>query len=187
MDVAGRSVANAVIAVLPRVPDMRQAVGYFTVGSGALNPLTGGRLYELGREHFLQQPMYDKAGQAIVPPLWTLPSLEQFRDMFAGRAHQSASMKRLMYLADLYGEYANIQCVFDTTNAQRVLGDLDDEECAQLDFDVRQIDWTTYIRDVHIPGLRRHVLRSARPEEARSMSGSRATSGGSRSTGRRTV
>jgi fatty acyl-CoA reductase len=152
-------VANAVVAVLPRVPDMRRAIGYYTVGSGALNPLTGGRLYELGREYFLQQPMYDKAGRAIVPPQWTLPSPERFREMFAAQAERSLTMKRLMYLANLYTGYANIECVFDTTNAQHLLDELDDADRAQLDFDVRRIDWRTYIQDVHIPGLRRHVLR----------------------------
>ena len=152
-------VANALVAVLPLVPGMRQAIGYFTLGSGAINPLTGGLLYELGREYFLRQPLHDRAGQAIVPPPWTLPSPGRFREMFAGQAQNSTSMKRLMYLADLYEQYANIECIFDTTNSQRLLDGLDDADRALLDFDVRRIDWRAYIQDVHIPGLRRHVLR----------------------------
>ena len=53
----------------------------------------------------------------------------------------------------------NADCVFDTSNTQRLLDELDERDRAALDFDVRQIDWRRYIQDVHIPGLRRHVLR----------------------------
>jgi len=34
---------------------------------------------------------------------------------------------------------------------------------ALLDFDVRRIEWRTYIQDVHIPGLKRHILGEAAP------------------------
>lgn len=33
------------------------------------------------------------------------------------------------------------------------------EEKAQFHFDVRSIDWTDYITNVHIPGLRKHVMK----------------------------
>jgi fatty acyl-CoA reductase len=49
--------------------------------------------------------------------------------------------------------------VFDTSNTQRLLEDLDEADRTALDFDVRRIDWRSYLQDVHIPGLRRHVLR----------------------------
>ena len=67
-------------------------------------------------------------------------------------------------LADLYEGYTNADCVFDTANTDRLLGRLHDEDRTLLDFDVRRIQWRSYIQDVHIPGLRRHVLK----EDARS-------------------
>jgi fatty acyl-CoA reductase len=33
------------------------------------------------------------------------------------------------------------------------------EEKAAFHFDVRSIDWTDYITNVHIPGLRKHVMK----------------------------
>jgi hypothetical protein len=78
--------------------------------------------------------------------------------MLAG-GPRSTTMKRLMYLADLYASYTNADYVFDTTNTDQLLGRLDDRERTLLDFDVRRIDWRSYIQDVHIPGLRRHVLK----------------------------
>jgi len=150
-------VANAVVAVLPHAAGMQREVGYFTVGSGALNPLTGARLYELTYEHFLQRPMYDRRGAPIAPPRWTFPSSGRFRKMFAG--NRSTTTKRLLQLADLYESYTNVGCVFDTANTQRLLDELHRDDRGLLDFDMRQIDWRSYIQDVHIPGLQRHVLR----------------------------
>jgi thioester reductase-like protein len=151
-------VANAIVALLPRVADL-DSIGYYTIGSGALNPLTGARLYEISREYFLRQPMLDRYQRPIPPPLWTFPTPERFREMLAGEGRRSTTAKRLMYLADLYESYANADYVFDTANIGQLLGELDSRDRGLLDFDVRRIDWRTYLQDVHIPGLRRHVLK----------------------------
>jgi nucleoside-diphosphate-sugar epimerase len=150
-------VANAVVALLPRVPDLN-TIGYYAIGSGASNPLTGAALYEISREYFLRQPMFDRRGEPIPPPRWTFPSPERFREMFAGEP-RSMTTKRLLYLADLYTGYINADYVFDTTRTDDLLAELDDRDRARLDFDVRHINWRSYIQDVHIPGLRRHVLK----------------------------
>uniref|UniRef100_A0A0D9VPY8 Fatty acyl-CoA reductase C-terminal domain-containing protein n=1 Tax=Leersia perrieri TaxID=77586 RepID=A0A0D9VPY8_9ORYZ len=36
---------------------------------------------------------------------------------------------------------------------------MSEEEKARFHFDVRSIDWTDYITNVHIPGLRKHVMK----------------------------
>jgi hypothetical protein len=123
-----------------------------------VNPLTGADLYDLGSEHFRRQPMRDRQGLPIPVPHWTQPTPERFREMFAD-APRSMTTKRLLYLADLYASYANADFVFDAVNIEPVLNGLDDRERALLDFDVRRIDWRAYIQNVHIPGLRRHVLK----------------------------
>jgi thioester reductase-like protein len=151
-------VANAVVALLPHVPAMT-AIGYYTLGSGAANPLTGAQLYDVSREYFLRQPMLDRRGRPIPPPQWTFPAPARFRETISGEAARSTTMKRLLYLADLYESYANSAFVFDTAHTSQLLRDLDECDRAHLDFDVRRIDWRSYIQDVHIPGLRRHVLK----------------------------
>jgi nucleoside-diphosphate-sugar epimerase len=159
-------VANADVTLLPHVAEMRTSIGYFTVGSGALNPLTGARLYDITREYFLRDPMHDRNGEPIPPPCWTFPTPERFREMFNGGAGRGATVKRLLYLADLYETYVNVGCVFDTTNTQRLLDELDDTDREHLDFDVRQIEWRSYLQDVHMPGLRRHVVRDRSSKHA---------------------
>jgi hypothetical protein len=156
-------VANAVVAVLPRVADLRRTIGYFTVGSGALNPLTGGQLYKLTADYFARTPMRDRRGRPIAPSRWTFPTPEDFRASLAGM--KSPSVKRLLYLADLYESYTNISTVFDTTNTRAVFDDLPEADRQTLDFDVRRIDWRAYVQDVHLPGLRRHVLAEVIAQE----------------------
>ena len=151
-------VANAVLAVLPHVAESKE-IRYYTVGSGALNPLTGAMLYEFSYDYFTRHPMHDRRGQPIPARQLTFPTIERFREMFADQARRSSSIKRLLYLADLYETYMSATSVFDTTNTQRLLDDLDSSDRTTFDFDVKQIDWRAYIQDVHIPGLRRHVLR----------------------------
>jgi nucleoside-diphosphate-sugar epimerase len=158
-------VANALLATLPRVAET-QDIAYYTVGSGALNPLTGAQFSEITYDYFARHPMYDRNGEPIPPRRLTFPTYERFREMYSG--DRSMSMKRLMYLAELYESYMNINCVFDTSNTQQLLDELHEADRAALDFDVRGIDWRSYLQDIHFPGLRRHVLREGgRPREIR--------------------
>ncbi|MEZ5293657.1 MAG: SDR family oxidoreductase [Vicinamibacterales bacterium] len=154
-------VANALLALLPRLAGTRD-VAYYTVGSGAQNPLTGTEIHEVTYDYFVRHPMFDRRGQPIAPTRLTFPTYDEFRARYAGNG-RGATTKRLLYLADLYETYMNTPCVFDTANTQALLDDLDESERAALDFDVRRIDWRSYLQDVHIPGLRRHVLGEADP------------------------
>ena len=152
-------VANAILAILPRVRRSRD-VGYYAIGTSSQHPITGAEIHDLSYEYFRRHPMRDRGGEPIqVQRLTWCPTYAEFHARYAGQARRSASIKRLLYLADLYDTYLNSGCVFDTTNTQRVLEELDAADRALLDFDVRQIDWRHYIQDVHLPGLRRHVLR----------------------------
>lgn len=159
-------VANAVLAVLPHVGDMRRQVGYYAVGSSSLNPVTGARLYDLASEYFLRDPIVDRHGRPIRPPRWTFPSQEQFPALIAGLGSEAA-LKRLQYLAHLYGPYANADCIFDTSNTQDLLASLAGADREALDFDVRRIDWRAYMHEVHFPGLRRKILRDGNPRRQR--------------------
>ncbi|KAI3677016.1 hypothetical protein L1987_86634 [Smallanthus sonchifolius] len=48
---------------------------------------------------------------------------------------------------------------FDNSNTQRLMGMMSEEERKTFGFDVGKIDWRDYISNVHIPGLRRHVMK----------------------------
>jgi nucleoside-diphosphate-sugar epimerase len=151
-------VANAILAILPRLRQS-SAVQYYTVGSGSRNPITCAALQDLTYDYFRRHPMRDRRGEPIVIDRVIASSYAAFQEKYAARAQRSATIKRLLYLADLYDTYLNGGCVFDTSHTQQVLDELDPADRATLEFDVRRIDWRHYIQDVHLPGLRRHVLR----------------------------
>ena len=50
-------------------------------------------------------------------------------------------------------------CRFDNSNTQQLHEDLSSEEKQVLGFNFNDIDWDTYIKTIHIPGLRKHVLK----------------------------
>jgi fatty acyl-CoA reductase len=55
--------------------------------------------------------------------------------------------------------HAGDGCRFDNGNTEGLIAEMSAEEKAAFHFDVRSIDWTDYITNVHIPGLRKHVMK----------------------------
>lgn len=50
-------------------------------------------------------------------------------------------------------------CRFDNTNTHSLIKSMSEEERRTFHFDVGYIEWEDYIVNVHIPGLRRHVVK----------------------------
>nr|GEY52763.1 fatty acyl-CoA reductase 2-like [Tanacetum cinerariifolium] len=63
------------------------------------------------------------------------------------------------YLANIYEPYTFYGGRFDNSNTQKLMGLMSEEEKRTFGFDVGKIDWRDYISNVHIPGLRRHVMK----------------------------
>ena len=55
----------------------------------------------------------------------------------------------------------NMSCFyrFDNSNTRQLHEDLSREEKQLFGFNFNDIDWETYIKRIHIPGLRKHVLK----------------------------
>jgi fatty acyl-CoA reductase len=62
-------------------------------------------------------------------------------------------------ISRLHRAHAGDGCRFDNGNTEGLMADMSPEEKAAFHFDVRSIDWTDYITNVHIPGLRKHVMK----------------------------
>ena len=48
---------------------------------------------------------------------------------------------------------------FDNSNIRQLYEDLSTEEKQVFGFDFNDIDWDTYMKKIHIQGLRKHVLK----------------------------
>ncbi len=180
-------VVNAIIAILPRI---RQGGGLkvYQVATGSQNPLTLGEITDLVYDYFKRNPMLDRNGDPVPVERWKFPSLTGFKRRFylkyqlplgvlswlmdtvpfipwSSRFRRrvsvlKATLERVLSLSDTYSPYTHLNCRFETTNTLQVLQELSEEDRKAFDFDVSRIKWREYIQDIHIPGLKRHVLKA---------------------------
>ncbi|KAK2985378.1 hypothetical protein RJ640_029335 [Escallonia rubra] len=154
----------------------------YQIASSVVNPLVFQDLAELLHEHFNSSPCLDPKGRPIhVPTMKLFNSIDDFsshvwRDAvhrigLTSTANPNGKLSRKLenmcgklveqakYLANLYQPYTFYCGRFDNSNTQRLMGCMSGEERRMFGFDVENIDWKEYISKVHIPGLRRHVMK----------------------------
>ncbi len=144
-------------------------------------------------EYFERNPLLDRDGRPMKVKPWTLPSLDKYRRWLESRkrvvdlqerlaqafsflpaAKQwqrrlgvvKSALERLEYFLGIYAPYTHFKARFVTENMQRLWESMDEEDRSDFFFDVTTIDWRHYLQDVHIPGLKRHILRIAEDDEA---------------------
>jgi alcohol-forming fatty acyl-CoA reductase len=154
----------------------------YHVSSSTVNPLVFGDLSRFLFHHFTRCPYSDAAGQPIpVPPMRLFDSMEQFvsyvetdallraatraapasSERAAQRARElcAKSVEQTVHLGSIYQPYTFYGGRFDNANTEALFAGMSEAEQARFHFDVRSVDWTDYITNVHIPGLRKHVMK----------------------------
>ena len=178
-------VVNAILAAAPRIAT-EGGLQVYQVATGDENPIRVRDLYRITTDYFNRFPMYDRRGAPIPPPRWSWPNVathrrklawlyrtpldvlaaclkplsfvplvEQWRQFLATRRK---SIDRLLYYVDIYGPYARIEARFSTSNTAELWAWLSKEDQQEFDFNVKRIDWRTYLAKVHLPGLKRNLL-----------------------------
>jgi alcohol-forming fatty acyl-CoA reductase len=177
-------VVNAVLAVASAPPPAGEHRIYHAA-SGGRNPLRLRAIYDNCAEFFGRNPLRDRWGQAIGPPHWTFPSRGELvgKGKLALRAVELAQqvverlplggtatrwsdqlndekgrLERVLNLAELYGVYVEVDCIFDTRNLVALFERLPEAERERFGFDPASYDWRHYLQDVHLPT----VIRMAR-------------------------
>ncbi|GMY14330.1 fatty acyl-CoA reductase 2, chloroplastic [Fagus crenata] len=176
-------VVNATLAAMAKhgvaqKPDMN----VYQIASSVVNPLVFNDLAKLLYEHYNSSPCMDSKGRPIkVPSMKLFSSMEEFSTHLWGDAIQRSgltavassneklsqklesicrkSVEQAKYLANIYEPYTFYGGRFDNSNTQRLMESMSEEEKKKFGFDVSSIDWRDYITNVHIPGLRRHVMK----------------------------
>lgn len=178
-------VVGAVCAVAGTGPDPAGGVNVVQVASGSANPLRYRRLVDLTRGWFLEHPLYDPKGQPIVVPDWTFPGrgrvqgqllrtkktltrAERVLNALPLRGKQAEFNARLEERRDeadralsyvvLYGAYAECEAVYGVSRLLALSESMTDDDRARFGCDPRAIDWTHYVREIHLPS----VVRNAR-------------------------
>ncbi|TKV98009.1 hypothetical protein SEVIR_9G532000v4 [Setaria viridis] len=149
----------------------------YHVSSSTVNPLVFGELSRFLFQHFTRCPYSDAAGRPIpVPPMRLFDSMDQFaayvetdallrseqqQRRLSQRARElcARSVEQAVHLGSIYQPYTFYGGRFDNGNTEALLAAMSVAEKARFHFDVRSVDWADYITNVHIPGLRKHVMK----------------------------
>ncbi|KAA8518325.1 hypothetical protein F0562_015792 [Nyssa sinensis] len=154
----------------------------YQIASSVVNPLVFEDLARLLYEHFNSLPCMDSKGRPIrVPTMKLFSSMEDFSShLWKDAIHRSGlssmstpngklsrklenicrkSVEQAKYLANIYEPYTFYGGRFDNSNTQRLMECMSEEEKRKFGFDVGKIDWKDYITNVHITGLRKHVMK----------------------------
>lgn len=178
-------VVSVIVGVLPTVKSETD-VKVYHVCTGDQNPMKLGDMVHLVYEYFLKNPMSDRKGRPVRVKQWKYPTLKTFHRqlkyryqipvkllkwLFSQRALRrynkmrrqlsvlDATLENGRALSEIYSTYVQISCEFQTGHMQSLYEGMDAEDRKIFNCDVSRIDWPTYIQDIHIPGLKRNVLK----------------------------
>ncbi|KAL8036834.1 hypothetical protein ABFX02_11G001800 [Erythranthe guttata] len=176
-------VVNATLAAMAKHGEAgKPEYNIYQVASSVVNPLVFRDLAELLYQHFNSSPFMDSTGNPVrVPKMKLFHSMEDFSSHLwrhainrtglgalanlDGKLSQKLeticrkSVEQAKYLANIYESYTFYGGRFDNSNTKRLMGCMSKEERQEFGFDVEKIDWEDYISNVHIPGLRTHVMK----------------------------
>ena len=172
-------VVNAILAACATTPPPGSP-SYFTICSGARNPLTFRHLYDLVREYYSHHPLEQRDRGAVRPPTWDWPGAQRVEQLLklGERAHKSADRvvtslprssrtrdwarsldrqgRRLDFLRryfDLYRPYVEAELHFSDDATLALHRSLDPADAERFGFDAATIDWDHYIAGVHVPAV----------------------------------
>jgi fatty acyl-CoA reductase len=175
-------VVAALTAVAAKGPDPAGPTVY-QIASGTRNPLLYGKLTVLCQEWFTEHPLYDPKGQPIVVPEWSfpgrgrvqgqlrratkllstaekavsnLPIRGQLAEKTSNIEERRSEAERALAYVELYGSYAETEARFRIDRTLALQESLDPAERDEWCFDPAVIDWTYYVREVHLPSVVQH-------------------------------
>lgn len=181
-------VDTVVHALLAAVPWTHAGDGprVYQVGSGMENPLLLKELRDLLEEYFLEVapgrwddrdgPLPDitfpetsrflrrvrrryvlplRLAEGLARPLRVLPGGEDLHDRISSRRY---GVEQLHRYARIYGPYAESRARFVSHNVRRLRRALVPDQREAFPFDLGTLDWRSYLHEVHLPGVERHLL-----------------------------
>ena len=182
-------VVNALLAAIPRAHQGDGPLVY-QVASGTENPITVGDFADLVQDYFANNSLTGRGAPGGLPRL-TWPSPERFmrrlryryllpikalealclgilwsplgRRLRSNLRSRRAGLERLVYYATILRPYSTVQCQYLSQHTRQLWDGLGPEDQERFNFDVNVIDWSHYVQEVHIPGLKRFVLGIDRP------------------------
>ena len=176
-------VVNAILAAAAATAD-RGGIEVYHVATGTQNPLYFRGIFEATYEYFVKHPMLED-GKPVAVPVWKYPSLEEFQRKLDSRMRladiivrtlgklpvraakrkrrqlvlRQSAIKALLHYIRIYAPYTRTNFEFETGKMQGLYEALSPAEQQRFNFNVSRIHWKQYFQEVHIPGIKRHVLK----------------------------
>lgn len=164
-------VVNATLASMAkhgRAPGAAAGMHVYHVSSAMSNPLVYDDLFKFFFQHFTRAPFVDAAGQPnVVQPMRFCKRMEQYvSDVETNALVRRSSIRirgkiveRIIHLGRIYEPYTFYGARFDNANTEALLAGMSVEEKVRFPFDARSVDWMDYFTNVHIPGVKKHVMK----------------------------
>ncbi len=178
-------VANAMIATLPVGAGAGKGIAVYQCGSSERHPLTVGELMRALVRAFDKRPMSGDDGRPAQRKRLHLVDRDTFIQQLRSKQRAVSRYKKwldrfglaerrirkltaiarqieqVIYFAKIYSPYTHLDCRF-CDDALRSVGErLHADDQLEFPFDAAAIDWTDYIVDRHVPGVRSFVLGSS--------------------------
>ena len=186
-------VVNTMLAAMARTA-RDGGISVYHVSTGDRNPVLFQQAFEHSYEYFQKNPRRNRNNEPIPIRRWTYPTLAQFRRRYNLRyvyplnaalwvfnrfnrisllnnwkrriTVMKSAISRMLYYASIYSPYTSLECTFETDRTVALHEDLGPEDRLLFNGDVSRIHWKTYFQEIHIPGLKRHVLKTDEPKPA---------------------
>ncbi len=177
-------VVASIIAVAAKGAASDGSIEITQVASGTRNPLHYRRLVDLVSTWFTENPLYDRKGQPISVPEWSFPGrgaverqLERVQKnldradkalkLLPLRGRQAMinaevedrreQVSRAMGYVKIYGAYAECEALYGVDNLLALQDSLDDGDKEPFACDPAIVDWSHYVREVHLPSVVEHA------------------------------
>ena len=176
-------VVNAMLAAAEATA-RRGGIKVYHVATGTQNPLYFRGIFDATYDYFVENPMLEN-GKPVPVPIWKYPSVEEFQRKLDSRmalldftvqvldklpmraakrkrrqlALKQSGIKALLHYIRIYAPYTRTSFEFETQKMQGLYDTLSPTEQQRFNFDVSQIYWKQYFQEIHIPGIKRHVLK----------------------------
>ncbi|KAL1561436.1 alcohol-forming fatty acyl-CoA reductase [Salvia divinorum] len=168
-------VANTTIAAIAKHGITRKAeVNVYHVATDFVNPLRFDEMFEYIYEHFRVNPLVESENMMKMRMFDQFSDLSKYlrdrvseRNAVLGedakiRKQNKARVAYAEQLCKMYEFIGFFKARFHTGNTGVLLEEMSEEEREVFEVDATKIDWNKYFVDIHIPGLRKHVVNGTR-------------------------
>ncbi len=169
----------------------------YHVASGVRNPFRYGRLVELVQGWFIEHPLYDSEGQPIVVPEWSFPGRGRVQrqltratktmdlvervvgslpirgkqaDWMATLEEQHLLADRALGYVELYGAYTETEARYRVDRLMTLWDSMNAEDRERFCFDPGAVDWSHYVREIHLPSVIEHARVRTSPTRSNQVS-----------------